>query len=275
MVNHAWVLTDRPSTDNERMADSTFEYLAGSELRPAVLAVLRTEALPLREVADRVSASRRTVKRTLSAMESRGWIRPTNGAYELTALGATVLAAHEEFRERSRIARRLQPFLERVPASEFAPGIDALADATVCTPDDDPTAFVDRLVELRAGATRIREYTPFLLLDSLEQFSKGFGNGQSDGDVMVVVRTDTPPRSTPAYDERFAALVESRHAEVSVDPGGPTNIAFGVADGTAFLGVADDDGMPGALLEGDAPELVSWVERQVDDRLDAAEPISE
>ncbi|AXG05926.1 winged helix-turn-helix transcriptional regulator [Haloplanus rubicundus] len=274
MVNHAWVLTDRLSTDNERMADSTFEYLAGSELRPAVLAVLRAEGpLPLREVADRVSASRRTVKRTLRAMESRGWIRPTNGAYELTALGATVLAAHEEFRERSRIARRLRPFLERVPASEFDPGIGALADATVCTPDDDPTAFVDRLVELRAGATRVREYTPFLMLDSLEQFSEG--NGQSDGDVIVVVRTDTPPRSTPAYDERFEALVAAPHAEVYVDPDGPTNIAFGVADGTAFLGVADDDGMPGALLVGDAPELVSWVERQFEDCLDAAEPLPE
>jgi predicted transcriptional regulator len=257
------------------MADSSFEYLAGSELRPAVLAVLRAEALPLREVADRVSASRRTVKRTLSAMESRGWIRPANGAYELTALGATVLAAHEVFRERIRIATRLRPFLERVPASEFDPGIDALADATVYTPDDDPTAFVDRLVELRSGATRVHEYAPFLMLDSLEQFSEGFGNGQPDADVTLAVRTDTPPRSSPAYDERFEALVAAPHAEVYVDPDGPTNIAFGVADGTAFLGVADDDGMPSALLEGDAPELVSWVERQVDDRLDAAAPLSE
>jgi predicted transcriptional regulator len=252
------------------MADSALEYLAGSELRPAVLAVLRAEALPLREVSDRVSASRRTVKRTLSAMESRGWTRSVDGAYELTALGATVLAAHEEFRERSRIARRLRPFLERVPASEFNPGIDALVDATVCTPDDDPTAFVDRLVELRAGATRVREYTPFLMLDSLEQFSEGFG----DGEVALVVRTDTPPRSSPAYDERFEALVAAPHADVYVNPDGPTDIAFGVADGTAFLGVADDDGMPGALLECDAPELVSWVERQVEDCLDAAEPIT-
>jgi len=257
------------------MADSSFEYLAGSEFRPAVLAVLETEVLPLREVADRVSASRRTVKRTLSAMESRGWIRPADGAYELTTLGATVLAAHEAFRERTRIATRLRPFLERVSASEFDPGIDALADATVYTPDDDPTAFVDRLVELRAGATRIREYTPFLMLDSLEQFSEEFGNAQSVGDVVVVIRTDTPPRSTPAYDERFEALVAAPHAEVSVDPAGPTDIAFGVADGTAFLGAADDDGMPGALLVGDAPELVSWVERRIDDRLDAAEPLLE
>ena len=257
------------------MADSTFEYLAGSELRPAVLAVLRAEALPLREVADRVSASRRTVKRTLSAMESRGWTRPDDGAYELTTLGATVLAAHEAFRERTRIATRLRPFLERVSASEFDPGIDALADTTVYTPDDDPTAFVDRLVELRSGATRIREYAPFLMLDSLEQFSEGFGNGRSDADVMLVVRTDTPPRSTLAYDERFTALVEATHADLYVDPDGPTSIAFGVADDTAFLGVADDDGMPGALLVGDTAELVSWVERQVDDRLDAAEQLPE
>jgi predicted transcriptional regulator len=259
------------------MSDTAFEYLAGSAARPDALAVLRDHGpLSLRDLADRVSPSRRTVKRTLNAMESRRWVRPTNGAraYELTALGAALLAAYEEFRERSHVATRLRPFLGHVSASTFDVDVEALANATVRTPDDDPTAFVDRLVELRAGATRIREYTPFLLLDSLEQFAEGFGNGQPDGEVTLVVRTDTPPRSSPTYDERFAALLEAPHVDAHIYPDGPTNIAFGVADGRAFLGAADDDGMPGALLEGEAPELVAWVERQFEDCLDAAAPIA-
>jgi len=182
------------------MSDTALEYLAGSVVRPDSLAVLRDGGrLSLRDLADRVSASRRTVKRTLNAMESRGWVRPTNGAYELTALGVAMLSAYETFRERSHTATRLRPFLEHVPASLFDLDIDVLADATVVTPDDDPTVIADRLVDLRSGATRIREYTPYLLLDSVRQFADQVGGDQLYPDVTLVVETDTPPRSSTEY----------------------------------------------------------------------------
>ena len=254
------------------MPDTALEYLAGSAVRPELLAVLRDYGrLSLRDLADRVSASRRTVKRTMSTMESRGWIRPTNGAYELTSLGAAMLSAHGEFRERSRIATRLRSFLEHVPAATFDFDVTALDDATVVTPDDDPTAFVDHLVDLRSDATRIREYAPFLMFDSLQQLSAGVGNGHTTGDVSLVVRTDEPPQSSPEYGERFDTLTDAAHVDVHVYPDGPM-LGFGVADGCAFLGAADDRDMPAALLKSDAPELVSWVERQFERCLDAAEP---
>jgi len=256
------------------MSDTALEYLAGSVVRPDSLAVLRDGGrLSLRDLADRVSASRRTVKRTLNAMESRGWVRPTNGAYELTALGVAMLSAYETFRERSHTATRLRPFLEHVPASLFDLDIDVLADATVVTPDDDPTVIADRLVDLRSGATRIREYTPYLLLDSVRQFADQVGGDQLYPDVTLVVETDTPPRSSTEYAEGFETLVTASDADVRRHPDGPS-FGFGIVDGWAFLGVADDSGMPAALLKSDAPELVSWVERRFERCLDAAEPIS-
>jgi predicted transcriptional regulator len=256
------------------MPATALEYLAASSVRPDVLAVLREHGLlSLRDLADNVSASRRTVKRTLSAMESRGWVRKVDGGYELTALGETLLSAYERFRERSRDAIRLKPFLEHVPASMVDFDIEALVDATVVSSDDDPTAITDRLVELRAGATRIREYTPYLLFDSVRQFADQVGEGQSAPDVTLVVRTNTPPQSSSEYVEGFETLVAASDADVRRRPDGPS-FGFGVVDGCAFFGTTDARGMPRALLESDASELVSWAEREFERCLDASEPVS-
>lgn len=257
------------------MSATALEYLAGSPVRPDMLVVLREHGLlSLRNLADHVSASRRTVKRTLSEMESRGWVRATEGAYELTALGDAMLSAYERFRERSHVATRFQPFLEHVPASMFDLDVEVLADATVVAPEDDPTAFADRMVSLRSDAARIREYAPFLMLDTVRQLARRVENGQPTPDMTLVVRTDAPPPSSPEYHDRFETLVEAPGVDVRRYPDGPM-LGFGVVDGRAFLGATADDGTPRFLLESDASELVSWVERQFESCLAAAEPISD
>jgi len=256
------------------MPDSALEYLAGSSVRPAVLAAFRNHGrLSLRELDDRVPASRRTLKRTLNAMESRGWVRPTGGDYEFTALGDAILDAYQEFRDCERLTDRARPFLEHTPAGPFDLDIDALADANVVDPDDDPTAPVDRLMELRAEATRLREYAPFLLLDSVRQLAGRVDNGRPAPDVTLVLETERPGGSSPEYRERFETLASAPSVDVRRYPDGAP-FAFGVADGHAFVGAAAPDGMPRALLEGDSPELVAWVERTLDDYLAAAEPLA-
>ncbi|AZH24435.1 helix-turn-helix transcriptional regulator [Haloplanus aerogenes] len=256
------------------MPDTALEYLAGSSVRPATLAAFREHGrLSLRNLDDRVSASRRTLKRTLTTMESRGWIRRVDGVYEFTALGDAIFDAYETFRDRERLAERVRPFLEHTPAEAFDLDIDALADANVVAPDDDPTAPVDRLMELRAEAARLREYAPFLLIDSVRQLAARVDNGQSAPDVTLVLETGRPGGTTPEYRERFETLASAPSVDICRYPDG-VPFAFGVADGHAFIGAADLDGMPCALLEGDSPELVAWVERTLDDYLDAAKPLT-
>jgi predicted transcriptional regulator len=205
-------------------------------------------------------------------MESRGWVRPVDGTYELTALGEAILSAYEEFRDHERTASRLRPFLKRVPATAFDLGPEALAGATVVSSGDDPTAFVDRLVDLRAEASAVREYTPYLLLDSVRQLAGRVDNGEPAPDLTLVLGTDSPPESSAEYADRFETLADASSVEVRLYPDGPP-IGFGVADGRAFIGVADEDGMPHTLLVSDAPEVVSWAERRFADCLDAGEPI--
>lgn len=256
------------------MPDSALEYLAGSPVRSTTLAALRDHGpLSIRDLDDRVSVSRRTLKRTLNTMESRGWIRPVDGAYELTAFGAAILFANEEFRDRKRLADRLRPFLEHAPAAVFDIGIDALADAEVLAPDADPTAFADRLVDLRTGVARVREYTPFLLIDSVRQLSTQAENGGSPPDVTLVLRTDVPPQSSPEYAERFETLIAAPNVDVRLNPDGPS-LGIGIADGRAFFGMANGRGMPHALLVSDAPAVVDWAERRFEDCLSGADPLS-
>ena len=255
------------------MSDTALEYLLGSETRPAALTALR-DAGPLsaRRLEERVSASRRTLKRTLRTMESRGWVEPADGGYELTALGETALATYERGRKRERIARRVRPVLEHAPAAAFGLDVEALADATVVRPDDDPTAPVDRLLELRAGASHLREAAPFLVRDTVEQLAERVTTESPPPAVTLVLgeAEPSPEAYSGAYCDRFRDLIDAPTVDVHVADDVP--FAVGVADGHAFLGVASRDDVRGFLLESDDDAVVDWAERSIDRHLEQADP---
>ena len=251
------------------MSDTALEYLLGSETRPATLTALRDAGrLSARRLEEHVSASRRTLKRTLRTMESRGWVEPVDGGYELTALGAAALATYERCRKRERIARRVRPVLEHAPAAAFDLDVGALADATVIRPDEDPTAPVDRLLELRAGASTLREAAPFLLRDTVEQLADRVTAESPPPEVTLVLEDaePSPEAYSGAYCDRFRELIEAPTVDVHVADEVP--VAVGVADGHAFVGVADRDGVRGLLLESDDDAVVDWAERSIDRYLD-------
>ncbi|MFB6195426.1 MAG: helix-turn-helix transcriptional regulator [Haloplanus sp.] len=255
------------------MSDTALGYLVGSTTRPDTLTALRDQdRLSIRALEDRVAASRRTLKRTLGAMESRGWVRNVDGAYELTSLGAAILSAYDRFRDHERIAEQFRPFLERTPGAVFDPSIDALADATIRYPDD-PESSIDRLVELRADASRLRECAPFLLLESVRQLADRITDDGPSPDVTLVIGDGTPTTDqyTAEYCERFATLAAADSVDIHLHSDIP--FPFGVFDGHAFAGAMEPDGMPHAMIESDHPELVDWAERTFDDYLAAADPL--
>ncbi|WP_435067510.1 helix-turn-helix transcriptional regulator [Haloplanus sp. C73] len=254
------------------MGEDALAFLASSAVRPEMLTAFRDHGrLSLRDLDARLSISRRTLKRTLSEMMSRGWVRRRGGTYEFTALGDAVLTAYEGFRERERVARRCRAFLEHTPAHAFDASLDALADANVVGTDADPTAPVDRLVDIRAGATELREYAPFLIIDTVRQLAARV-DADAPPDVTLILGTATPDGVSDEYRERFATLAAAPTVDVHIYPDGPP-FAFGVADGHAFVGAATMEGMPRALLEGDAPPLVAWVDQQFDRYLGHADPL--
>ena len=224
------------------------------------------------EVPLSLSVSRRTLKRTLGQMEGRGWVRPRDGEYELTALGDAMFTAYETFRERERAIRRCRSFLEHTPADQFDAGVDALADVTLVSAESDPSAPVDRIVEIRNAATEIRQYAPFLFIDTVRQLADR-ATGESPLNATLVLGQALPDNVSAEYREQFEALAAAPGVDVYIYPDGPW-LGLGVADGHAYVGVSDVERVPRALLEGDTPSLVAWVNQQLDRYLERAEPFA-
>lgn len=255
------------------MSDTALEYLVGSTTRPDTLAALRDQGrLSIRGLEDRVAASRRTLKRTLGAMESRGWVRDVDGGYELTSMGMAMLSTYETCRERERIIDRFRPFLEHAPAAAFGLDIDVLADAELIRSDDDPAAPVDRLVDIRAGATRIRECAPFLLWDTVQQLVERV-TGEDPPDVTFVLNAVEPTTEyTEAYRESFERLAAAPSVDIYHHPD-EIHLPFGLVDGRVVIGALDADGMGHALVESEADPLVEWAEWRFEEYLAAATPL--
>ncbi|WP_248897958.1 helix-turn-helix transcriptional regulator [Haloplanus halobius] len=257
------------------MSDTALEYLVGSTTRPATLTALRDHGrLSIRALEDRASVSRRTLKRTLGTMESRGWVQSVDGTYELTSLGVAILSAYERCRENERIAERFRPFLERTPASAFDLGIGELNGSNLVDPTGDPTAPTDRLLELRTDASRIRECAPFLLRDSVSQFVERATAERSPPSVTLVLADGrpTPEQYTEAYCEQFETLLDAPSVDVYANSDG-VRIPFGLADGHAFVGSMEPDGMPHTLIDGEQSALVDWADRRFEAALAAATPL--
>lgn len=256
------------------MPHDTFEYLAGSDNRLAVLRAL-DERGPLspRGLEERVGASRRTLKRTVDGLTSRGWLTPVEEGYELTALGGATLSAYESFRERQRTADRLSPFLRHVPARIFDLGLDALTDANLVVADEDaPYGPIDRMLDIRVGTDRLGECVPFLLSASIEQFHERLDR-PTPPTVTLIVGETLPPsvERAPKYREGFGRLIDAPTVEVYRYPD-DVPVGFGVADDHAFVGVPVDDRLH-ALIDGTDPALVEWVESAFEDALAASTPV--
>ncbi|WP_338741273.1 helix-turn-helix transcriptional regulator [Haloplanus salilacus] len=258
------------------MSDTALDYLVGSPVRVETLRAFRADGiLSARELDDRLSASRRTLKRTLREMCSRGWIREVDDAYELTSLGGMLLSAYEEFRDRECTAERLRPVFEQTPAAAVDLDVEAAADATVVDTDDDPTDPIDHLLDLRANATELRECAPYLLYDSVEQLAERVTDESSPPDVTLVLGTTSPPmeRFPAGYREHFDAMVDAPSVDVYAHPD-DIRFSFGIADDHAFVVGVNLDGVAHTLLESDDPAVVDWATRRFETYRVAAAPRS-
>ncbi|MFB6108239.1 MAG: helix-turn-helix transcriptional regulator [Haloplanus sp.] len=249
------------------MSDTVLDYLARSTSRREVLVAFRDHGrLTPRVLESHVSVSRRTLKRTLDNMASRGWIRAVDDGYELTALGATVLRAYECFHERTTAAARLSTFLSHLPSS-FDLDPTRLADANLAVAtENDPYAPVDRLMELRADASFVREAARFLYEDSVRQLT---ARAHDDPPARVHLVLMTDPDVSVARPVGFEKLLDAPSVDCRfVDT---VDFLFGVVDDRAFVGATEDDQLR-VFADTDDVAVVEWVERRFRALRDAADP---
>jgi predicted transcriptional regulator len=251
-------------------------FLLRSDNRMELLDVL-DESGPLDryELEERLDASRRTITRIVDALAERGYLADggEDGARSLSAFGAAIADAHREYRETAELANQYRPVLQHLDSDQFAPDPARLqgAELTVAT-EASPYALIDRVLELRAGADRIREMAPSIEAKSISQLADRIDKG-GDFEIEVLL----PPtaveeaRTHSEYAEAHRAIRNTDGVEMRVSPE-PFSVVLGVIDGTAVLGVTVDD-RPHALVESTRTTFVEWAERRLDSFWDESVPI--
>jgi len=252
------------------------EYLLRSDNRTAVLLALnREQPLDRYDLERRLSASRRTVTRILTAFAEQGYITESSEGYRLTAFGAVVADAYRQCKERTDLAARYQPFLRNVDSSavDLDPELLRGADLTVAS-DGSPYAPLDRMLELRRSASRIRTVTPLVERKSVEQLAGRLHQGD-EVTFEVVFPADVYETidAQPEYGDPVRTAAGAASVEKFVYPGAVSTL-YAVADDVAALG-ATIDGDPHALVESTDPDLRAWVADRIDEFRTDAVPLEE
>lgn len=255
------------------VSDGAVAFLAASENRVEALEALREVGqADQRTVGASVDASRRTVKRTLDALEDRGWVVAENstGPYRITALGDLVLDAYLDVVDRLAAADRLGPFLERVPADAFDLDPLALADAEIVVrAENQPYAPMDRVLAVRREASTIREVADIIQADSAGQLRERVEAGELTATVVLESGVLDAVSENDGYADEFEAALASDGTDFYAYEG-DVPFVFGLMDDTVVMGVTDDVGIPDAVVVSDDPAVREWAEALFESYRDAA-----
>lgn len=259
------------------LSNGVVSYLTGSENRVETLRAVRADGVvEQRTIADSVDASWRTVKRTLNDLEERGWVLAVDGVGEwrISALGATVLDAYLDFVDRLEPATHLAPFLRRIPPGTLDIELDALADAeVVVSAENQPYAPMDRVLEIRRNAGRIREVVNIVQADSASQLRERVENGDLEAEVVLEAGVLDAIATNDEYAEEFEGALAADGVTFYAYEGSVPYV-LGIMDDTVLLGVTDEKGMPEAMVKSDADEVREWAESRFEAFREDAEEVT-
>lgn len=254
--------------------EEELEFLFRSDTRAKLLATLQGEQpLDRYELENRLEPSRRTITRTLNKLEDRNYIHESADGYRLTALGEAEIETYQEYEKRVRLATTYRPVLGNVDAEALDLDVEYLEDAELVVADETtPYAPLDRTLELRAEATRIREMAPAVEKRSIEQLTERVErDDEFTFEVILPVETAKQAASSPAYATAHEVTRTADCVEQYVYSG-EFPFFVGVMDETALLG-STVGGDPYAVVESEREELREWAERKIDEFRHQSTPI--
>lgn len=237
----------------------TLDLLTRSDNRVALLRALADGGpLDRYDLEDRLDVSRRTVTRALDTLAEEGYVGERESGYALTAFGRLSVRAYREYSEEMSLLERYRPLLRDLDADRFVLDPELLrgADLTVAS-EASPYAILDRVLELRADATRIREFAPGIEDKSVRQLADRLRDGADlAAEVVLPPGALEAAQSHPEYGDDHRVAREAESVDFFVYPDRFSTF-LGVLDDTVAL-AAGSDGRPSALAVSDRPELREW-----------------
>ncbi|MDS0239677.1 hypothetical protein NDO74_00010 [Haloferax sp. S2CR25-2] len=234
-------------------------FLVGSQSREAILRALAVEPHRPTELAERCDCARETAQRTLAGFCDRGWVKKADGLYHLTPGGTMVHEQYERFTEAVECADRMSEFL--ADAAEICenapPGVLGQMNITTAA-DNDPHAPLNRYLTIVGNepVDRFRGVAPIVSRVFNESAEAVLGENTR---MELIVDRGVLERSIDAYPDSFERARELDQFELRI---AEESLDFGllVVDGHGVVSAYDEHNNLTALVDGDTPEVVSWVE---------------
>jgi predicted transcriptional regulator len=248
-------------------------FLTRSPNRVAVLSALASGPQRRHELVEATGASRVTVGRILRDLDTRGWVARDGPTYETTTRGRLVAESLSSLRERLDAIDRLDPVLAHFPADRLGVPLEAFADAEVTVPDATaPNRHHRRIGTVGAAADEARMYSRGVTREATDVHRNAVSENGQRCELLLSQQGFDDSLADEQVRAGFQDITTAEHATISTVDEGPPVPFLARFDGRAFVGVADDDGVPQGVVESTDDVLVAWVDATLDDLLAEATP---
>lgn len=213
-----------------------------------------------RDLRERLDVSRTTVSRALRSLVEEGWVEHADEGYRLTHVGRLVATEIGRTLDRVGTVEELSEFLQWFPDGvDLPPLLDATDVSVTYSTDAAPYAPARKQTAILHEAEGIRLLLPATDLDSTETVSREVIERGLDLETVASPAVESTFESEP-----FAPLIREMlgtdRSTLYVAPETPP-FYLGLTDaGAVQIGLADDEGLPRALLETTDDGVVAWTE---------------
>lgn len=253
-------------------AVETVQFLTRAESRLAIMRELvDSDAPSQRALRAALDASRTTVTRALRSLQDRGWIERTDDGFRLTTTGELIAAAVVDLLDTVTTTTKLSDFLRYAPVDKLDTDLLMAADVTVTTPTDaNPYAPARKQTEIVHRADRLRVLLPATDLESTRTVTEAVTEDGLELETVVSPSVEST-FETPEFKSLLREGMSTGRSSVLVSP---TALPYylGLADNDHVqIGVADDEGIPRALLETTDDDVRRWADGVYSEYRNAAE----
>jgi predicted transcriptional regulator len=239
-------------------AQEDVAFLVGSKSRTSILRALAEEPRRPTDLARVCGCARETAQRTLAGFSKRRWVQKSNGLYHLTPGGEMVYERYEQLIETVERADRMSEFLTNVgEIGENIPSevLDKLNITTAV--ESDPHAPLNRYLTV-LGSETVRDFrgvSPIVSRVFNESAEQVLG---PETEMELVIDREVLERSKTEYSEALKRGVELDQFSLRIIDSG---VDFGIllVDGRGVVAAYERGNMV-ALVDGDDPAVVEWVE---------------
>ena len=261
----------RMAAERDASALDQIVFLSRAESRARIVERLRRAGpATQRELRTELDASRTTVSRSLKALAERGWIARSDGAYRLTESGRRIAAEFARMLDTVEAVEELSEFLRLFPADVDAPDfLDASGVEVTYSTEADPYAPARKQTEVLHTADRLRMLLPAIDLDSTEAINEQVTERGLEVETVV-----SPDVESVMESAEFSPLVREKLAtgrSTILVAGSPLPFYLGLADAELVqIGLADEEGLPRALLETTDGTVRTWARGLYEDYRESA-----